>query len=253
MSVVAATVVANASRRHAIDSYDAPTAQPQVVSVHEPGSVVVVVVAPGAIVEVVVVAQGSVVDVVDATVVLVVVEAGAAVVEVVVVADGAVVDVVVVAAGSVVEVVVVDAGPVVDVVVVPAGAVVDVVLKGGRVTVGGSWAEPRAARTPPAASTSSTATPTVRSRAIQRSGSPPNPHLLPSLVRTRGTNSSFRCAPVDQLAYFAHSRLRRRAMRSSVGGCERNRFENCAFRPVSGLMMYAVAWAGSTFIGTWLA
>jgi len=123
MSAVAATVAANASRRHAIESYDASTAQPQLVSMHEPGSVVVVVVAPGAVVDVVVVAGGSDVDVVDATVVLVVVDAGPAVVEVVVVAPGAVVDVVVVGASVVVDVVVATVVLVVveDVVVVVVG------------------------------------------------------------------------------------------------------------------------------------
>ena len=39
-------------------------------------------------------------------------------------------------------------------------------------------------------------------------------------------------------------------MRSSVGGWVRKRLANCILRPVSGLMMYACACAGSTSIGT---
>ena len=46
---------------------------------------------------------------------------------------------------------------------------------------------------------------------------------------------------------------RSRATRSSVGGWVMNSFLNCIFRPVSGLMMKALAWAGSTSIGTCFA
>jgi hypothetical protein len=52
---------------------------------------------------------------------------------------------------------------------------------------------------------------------------------------------------------WVRSKLRSRAMRSSVGGCVEKRLAKFTWRPVRGLMMYAVASAGFTSIGVRLA
>src|SRR6266536_1673296 len=52
---------------------------------------------------------------------------------------------------------------------------------------------------------------------------------------------------------WVRSKLRSRAMRSSVGGCVEKRLAKLTLRPLSGLMMYAVASAGFTSIGVRLA
>ena len=47
-----------------------------------------------------------------------------------------------------------------------------------------------------------------------------------------------------QASRHGTTRSHKRRMRSSVGGCVRNRLANCILRPVNGLMMNAVACAG---------